>query len=102
MEIIAGSVYAAPGDFQLRIESRNDEAVLVTDAGHKVDSCRPAVDPLFFSVARLYRKHTLGIVLTGMGKAGLEVGAFVMPRAKHGEGWGNQCALGQAGGCRER
>ncbi len=64
-------VYIAPGDFHMTL--RRDGAVfrIALDQEPPVNSCRPAVDPLFRSLAAQFGKKCLGVVLTGMGKDGL-------------------------------
>ena len=43
-----------------------------THQGPPEQSCRPAVDVLFRSVAKVYGRHTLAVILTGMGHDGLQ------------------------------
>jgi len=45
---------------------------LQTHQGEPENSCRPAVDPLFRSVADVYGPNTLAVILTGMGSDGLK------------------------------
>jgi two-component system, chemotaxis family, protein-glutamate methylesterase/glutaminase len=66
-----GVVYIAPGDYHLELARGATGAMTHLQKGPPENSCRPAVDPLFRSVARLYGKNALGIILTGMGQDGL-------------------------------
>jgi two-component system chemotaxis response regulator CheB len=67
----AGTVYVAPGGRHMVLAKQQNGAVIVhlnDDAPE--NSCRPAADPLFRSVAACYGGNTLGVVLTGMGADG--------------------------------
>ena len=68
----AGTVYIAPGGRHMAVRRRDDGAVVVTlNDGPPENSCRPAVDVLFRSVASAYGdKGVLSVILTGMGSDG--------------------------------
>jgi two-component system chemotaxis response regulator CheB len=66
-----GYAWVAPGDFHM-VVARDAAAVrLQMHQGPPENSCRPAVDVLFRSVAKLYGTGALAVVLTGMGQDGL-------------------------------
>jgi two-component system chemotaxis response regulator CheB len=66
-----GGVWIAPGDFHLVVQRHAAEAKLQTQQDPPENSCRPAVDVLFRSVAEVYGANVLGVVMTGMGQDGL-------------------------------
>ncbi len=66
-----GVVWLARGDYHLVVE-RDDRVQRVgLNQGPRENSCRPSVDVLFKSLARVHGAHTLAVVLTGMGRDGL-------------------------------
>lgn len=67
-----GTVYIAPGDYHLAVVRRQTRVVVELNQGPQENSCRPAVDVLFRSAAEVYGAGTLAVVLTGMGRDGLE------------------------------
>lgn len=70
-ELQPGRAYIAPGDFHM-VVAQNDGIVRIrTHQGPPENSCRPAVDVLFRSVAEVYGEHALGVIMTGMGQDGL-------------------------------
>ncbi len=64
-----GTIYVAPGNRHMTVEGVDAPCIRLLD-GAPVNFCKPAVDPLFGSVARTYGAAALGIVLTGMGQDG--------------------------------
>jgi two-component system chemotaxis response regulator CheB len=66
-----GTIWIAPGDWHMTVERAGTSVVLRTSQGPVENSCRPAVDVLFRSVASVYRPRVLALVLTGMGQDGL-------------------------------
>jgi two-component system chemotaxis response regulator CheB len=65
-----GHVLIAPGDRHMRVVRRGAAACVALDQDPHENSCRPAVDPLFRSVAEIYGSAALAVVLTGMGHDG--------------------------------
>jgi two-component system chemotaxis response regulator CheB len=64
-----GTIYVAPGSRHMTVEGADFPCIRLDD-GAPVNFCKPAVDPLFESVARTYGAAALGVVLTGMGQDG--------------------------------
>jgi two-component system chemotaxis response regulator CheB len=44
--------------------------IIHLDAGPRVHNTRPAIDPLFVSVAEIYGRWVAGVVLSGRGEDG--------------------------------
>ncbi|MFW9940208.1 MAG: chemotaxis protein CheB [Candidatus Thorarchaeota archaeon] len=70
-EIHPGIIYFSPGDKHMQVTVKNDKPCVRTFEGEPVNFCRPSVDVLFYSTARIYKEKTLGILLTGMGRDGV-------------------------------
>jgi two-component system chemotaxis response regulator CheB len=70
MELTAGTVYIAPGDRHLVFQRRGTATMTQLNNGPQENSCRPAVDVMFRSVAALYGGSCFATILTGMGQDG--------------------------------
>jgi two-component system chemotaxis response regulator CheB len=71
-EIKPGTIYLSPGDKHMQITLKNKKPCIRTYEGELVNFCRPSVDVLFYSTARIYRSWAMGVLLTGMGADGVE------------------------------
>jgi len=67
-----GNIYVAPGGKHMVVEKEAGAVKIRLTDGPPVNFCKPAVDPLFDSVAKAYGSATLGIILTGMGHDGAD------------------------------
>jgi two-component system, chemotaxis family, protein-glutamate methylesterase/glutaminase len=72
MPVQAGHVYIAPGGHHMEVVREDKLVKIRLQDGPPENSCRPAVDVLFRSVAQVYGSHTLAVILTGMGSDGLK------------------------------
>ncbi|GAA0543917.1 hypothetical protein GCM10010172_26830 [Paractinoplanes ferrugineus] len=70
MELQAGCAYIAPGDSHLVLHRRGTSTLTQLSSAPPENSCRPAVDVMFRSVAALYGASAYATVLTGMGHDG--------------------------------
>ena len=82
--ICPGTIWLAPGDVHMEVAPRKTMAGEVDGcAGGRggrvrlhhqapLNHCRPSVDYLFLSAARMYGAGTLALVMTGMGADGLD------------------------------
>lgn len=69
--VSAAQAWVAPGDYHLIVRREGASVRLSLNQEALVQSCRPAVDVLFRSVAEVYGAGVLAVVLTGMGQDGL-------------------------------
>ncbi len=69
--ITNGHVYVAPGEHHMLLETDGPRVVTRLTQSPPENFCRPAVDPMMRSVVKVYGPRVLALILTGMGKDGL-------------------------------
>jgi two-component system chemotaxis response regulator CheB len=102
-----GKIYLAPGDNHMVVESEGTRKIVKLNKNPPENFCRPAVDPMFRSLAAAYGASVLGVVLTGMGadgakggKALAEAGGSVIAQDEASSVvWGMPGATAQTGMC---
>ncbi len=102
-----GRIHVAPGDYHMLLEKGENGVVLRLNQDPPENFCRPAADPMFRSVARIYGGKTLAVVLTGMGHDGLRgarelvsAGATLIAQDEESSVvWGMPGAVATAGLC---
>jgi len=67
----SGHAWIAPGNFHMTVIRAGTAARLNLNQGPTENSCRPAVDVLFRSVAAAFAANVLAVVMTGMGADGV-------------------------------
>ncbi len=66
-----GDAWIAPGGFHMELIRTAEGVKLKLHEEPPENSCRPAVDVLFRSVAKAYGSKSLAVILTGMGQDGM-------------------------------
>jgi two-component system chemotaxis response regulator CheB len=109
MEIRPGEIYVAPGGKHMEVASDGGKYSLRLTDDPPENFCRPAVDPMFRSAARVFGESVLAVILTGMGHDGLKgareltrQGATVLAQDEASSVvWGMPGAVATAGLCTE-
>jgi len=78
--VLPGHAYIAPGNSHLLLKRSGANYVVKLDQGPLVNRHRPSVDVLFRSAANVAGKNATGIILTGMGRDGVQ-GLLEMKKA---------------------
>jgi len=102
-----GTIYVAPGGKHMIVEKDAGAVKIRLNDAPPVNFCKPAVDPLFDSVAKAYGSATLGIILTGMGHDGADGvktiasggGSIITQDEATSVVWGMPGAAAQTGMC---
>ena len=72
LALVADRILIAPGDAHLAVEERSGRNVVRLVRDRVPSGCLPSVDPMFASVGALFGASAIGVVLTGMGRDGVE------------------------------
>lgn len=81
--VTAGKVLIAPGDYHMQVRNGGAQAVVALNQWPPENSCRPAVDVLFRSVAEVYGGAAVSAILTGMGQDGLRGAAALKAKGAY-------------------
>jgi two-component system, chemotaxis family, protein-glutamate methylesterase/glutaminase len=105
MPVEAGTAYIAPGNYHLTVQMQGPRIITALNQDAPENSCRPAVDTMFRSIANVYGGGVVATILTGMGQDGMEgcrilrnLGAWVIAQDEESSVvWGMPGAVAKAG-----
>lgn len=79
----AGTCYIAPGAAHLRLERAGASTKISLFDGPPVNSCKPSVEPLFESAAKIYGPRVIAAIFTGMGADGVDGSGILANLGSH-------------------
>ena len=71
-QLLAGKVFVAPAGFHMTLEKEGDRLEVRLNQDPLVNFVRPSIDVTMFSAAEIFGRNTIGVILTGMGKDGMD------------------------------
>ncbi len=100
-------IHLAPGGYHMTVEQDGTRRVLRLNQDPPENFCRPAVDPMFRSIANVFGGRVLAVVLTGMGSDGAKGGEIIAESGgtviaqdeKTSVVWGMPGATAMSGAC---
>ena len=72
MALLPDRIILAPGDAHLTLDGSADRPVVRLTLTPSLSGCMPSLDQMFASVAAAFGRGALGVVLTGMGRDGVD------------------------------
>jgi two-component system chemotaxis response regulator CheB len=72
MELLPDRILIAPGDAHLTVELSHKRLLAKLDRKRSASGCLPSVDPMFASAGAALGSGAMGVILTGMGRDGVE------------------------------
>jgi two-component system chemotaxis response regulator CheB len=109
MALAPGQIYVAPGGSHMEVTDESGQIKIRLTDEPPENFCKPAVDPLFRSLTKVFGENVLAVVLTGMGHDGLrgaraltrEGGTVLAQDEASSVVWGMPGAVATAGLCTE-
>lgn len=80
MQLFPDRIFIAPGDAHLTVDRVGDTYVVRLVRTPSSSGCMPSVDPMLASLGAHYGARALGVVLTGMGRDGVEGASHMVAR----------------------
>jgi two-component system chemotaxis response regulator CheB len=105
LRLLPDRIIIAPGDAHLTVDIHGGRLVARLQRDRSASGCLPSVDPMLASAAAMVGPEALGVVLTGMGRDGLEgamaligAGGSVIAQDEASSAvWGMPRAIAEAG-----
>ncbi len=71
MRLVPDRIIVAPGDAHLTVEAAGDTTVVRLTSEPSLSGCMPSLDPMLESAGAVFGAGAMGVVLTGMGRDGV-------------------------------